>query len=167
MPVAIQTKATAESHPKIETISQMIRTKAESHFHALDLDDPEVSVVLTDDATIRQLNAEWRHEEKATDVLSFPFEPPPGVEEAPAILGDIVIDIDYAERLVDTREHQRRVADELDLPPDQLDWGLEDEIHFLFIHGLLHLIGHDHLEADEERQMKAAERRLWEAADGK
>lgn len=145
----------------------MIRTKAASHFRALDLDDPEVSVVLTDDETIRQLNADWRDEDKATDVLSFPFEAPPGIEQAPEILGDIVIDIDYAERLVDTREHQRRVADELDLSPDELDWGLADEIHFLFIHGLLHLIGHDHLEADEEREMKAAERRLWEAADEK
>mgnify|MGYP000550660242 CR=1 FL=1 len=61
--------------------------------------------------------------------------------------------------------HQRlETTDELDVPPDQLDWSLEDEVEFLLIHGLLHLVGHDHKDPDEEREMKAAERRLWEAS---
>lgn len=140
----------------------MIRTKAESLFRALDLRDPELSVVLTDDDNIRALNADWRDVDEPTDVLSFPAQTAPPDGAGPEILGDVIIDLEYAERLVDSREHHRRVADELDIPPDQLDWTLEDEVEFLLIHGLLHLVGHDHKEVDEEREMKAAERRLWE-----
>ena len=142
----------------------MIRTKVASHFRALDLGDPELSVVLAGDESVRELNAEWRDEETTTDVLSFPMEMPPGVEDGPEILGDIVLNLAYAERLVDTREHHARVAEELDVEPDSLEWSLEDEIHFLRIHGLLHLVGYDHLDPQEEAEMKAAERRLWRAA---
>jgi len=143
----------------------MIRTKAESHFRALDLDDPEVSVLLTGDATVRELNAEWRDVDRATDVLSFPMEPPPGWKGPPPSLGDLVINLEYAERLVETREHHARVARELDVDPDQLDWRLRDEVHFLFIHGLLHLVGYTHAEVETEAEMKEAERTLWNAAN--
>lgn len=160
----------------------MIREKIESHFRVLDLpDDAEVSVVLTDDDEIRELNAKWREEDKATDVLSFPMmsadeledlrsededdsdESPPG-PPIPPTLGDIVISVEYAEKLVETAEHQKRVADELDIPTAELEWTLAEEVHFLFIHGLLHLVGHDHLEEDEEAEMKAMERELWQAS---
>lgn len=142
----------------------MIRTKSESHFRALDLDDPEVSVLLTGDETIRELNDEWRDVDEATDVLSFPMEPPPGWEGPPPSLGDLIINLEYAERLVDTREHTARVADELGRSPDDLEWTLSDEVHFLFIHGLLHLLGYTHGELEDEAEMKEAERRLWRAA---
>lgn len=124
----------------------------------------DVSVLLCGDETIRELNAEWRDTDESTDVLSFPMEPPPGWEGPPPELGDLVINIEYAARLVETREHTARVADELGVPPEELDWGLLDEIDFLVIHGLLHLVGYDHLEPDDESEMKAAERRLWKSA---
>ena len=142
----------------------MIRKKTGSHFHALDLDDPELSILLTDDETIRRLNAEWRDEDSSTDVLSFPVDAAPGTPMGPEILGDIVINLDYAERLVESREHHARVAEELGVDESDLDWSLEDEVHFLLIHGLLHLVGHGHLEPEDAREMKEAERRLWEAA---
>lgn len=142
----------------------MIRKKAGSHFRALDLDDPAVSVVLTGDETIRELNSEWRDVDEATDVLSFPMEPPPGWEGPPPSLGDLIINLEYAERLVETRDHTARVADELGVPDDELEWSLADEVHFLFIHGLLHLLGHTHADPDDETEMKEAERRLWTAA---
>ena len=144
-------------------MTTMIRTKVASLFRALDLTDPELSVLLTDDAEIRQLNADWRDVDKPTDVLSFPAQQPGPGGDAPDILGDIIINLDYAERLVDTREHHERVADELDVSPDDLDWSLADEVEFLLIHGLLHLVGYDHADPDDEHEMKAAERRLWEA----
>ncbi len=127
-----------------------------------DLTDPELSVVFTGDERIRELNAEWRETDETTDVLSFPSQPPRPSEDMPVMLGDIVINLDYADRLVGTREHHERVADELGVAPERLDWSLGDEVEFLFIHGLLHLVGYDHLEPDDEREMKAAERRLWE-----
>jgi probable rRNA maturation factor len=175
MGVEILLQGKAKDHPRIEEARRMIRKKAAHHFRALALDDPEVSVLLTDDAHIRELNAQWRGIDRATDVLSFPLFEPEVFAVGPshdgdfgagptAALGDIVIDVEYAERLVEGAEHRARVADELGVEPGDLDWDLLDEIHFLYIHGLLHLVGHDHAEADEERAMRAAERRLWEAA---
>ncbi len=127
------------------------------------LTDPELSVVFTGDERIRELNAEWRETDETTDVLSFPSQAPRPSDDMPVMLGDIVINLAYADRLVGTQEHHQRVADELGVAPENLDWSLEDEVEFLFIHGLLHLVGYDHLDPDDEREMKAAERRLWEA----
>jgi len=76
----------------------------------------------------------------------------------------LVINLEYAERLVETREHTARVADELGVPAAELDWSLAEEVQFLFIHGLLHLLGHTHANPDDETEMRAAERRLWTAA---
>lgn len=141
------------------------------------LPDPELSVVLCDNTYIHQLNLQWRGEDTPTDVLSFPlheFSAPgeflgvgPAAHGAAAgeiALGDIVISLEYAQGLIDTGEHRQRVAHELGVPPESLEWSLAHEVHFLLIHGLLHLIGHDHLEPEEERRMKSEERRLWEAA---
>jgi probable rRNA maturation factor len=142
----------------------MIRTKAESHFRVLDLDAPELSVLFGDDDVVRSLNEQWREEDETTDVLSFPMETPPGLEDEVEMLGDIAINLEYAERLVDSEDHRERVADELDVPVEDLRWELEDEVHFLFIHGLLHLVGYDHLDPDDEAEMKAMEKQLWRAS---
>jgi probable rRNA maturation factor len=142
----------------------MIRTKAESHFRVLDLDAPELSVLFGDDDVVRSLNEQWREEDETTDVLSFPMETPPGLEDEVQMLGDIAINLEYAERLVDSEDHRERVADELDVPVEDLRWELEDEVHFLFIHGLLHLVGYDHLDPDDEAEMKAMEKQLWRAS---
>jgi probable rRNA maturation factor len=85
-------------------------------------------------------------------------------EEELDLLGDIVVNLEYAERLVATREHRDRVAEELGVEASTLEWGLPQEVDFLIIHGLLHLVGHDHADAVEEAVMKAEERRLWEHA---
>jgi probable rRNA maturation factor len=103
--------------------------------------DAAISLTLVDDKTIAVLNREHRGKDKATDVLSFPLEPEPFSQER--LLGDIVISIDTA----------RRQAADYDAP-------LQREIERLMIHGLLHVLGHDHMEAEERRVMEAEERRL-------
>jgi probable rRNA maturation factor len=140
----------------------MIQSKAARLFRALDLPDVELSVLLCGDDEIQELNAEYRGVDAPTDVLSFPqlepFTPPPGPDFP---IGDVVISLDYAERTCAARTHHARVAGELGVPADQLEWDLVAECEFLLIHGLLHLIGHDHAEPDEEAAMKQAERELW------
>jgi len=127
----------------------------------LGLADPELSILLTDDLHIQALNAQWREEDKTTDVLSFPlYESTEITPDIPA-LGDVVINIDYAERLVVGDSHKVRVAKSLGVDPESLTWGLLHEIDFLLIHGILHLVGHDHGEPGEEAKMRAEERRLW------
>jgi probable rRNA maturation factor len=162
MPIEIQTQGTAKKHPQLNPLRKMLRQRTKRLMSALNLThDPEISLVLCDDATIQALNAQWRDEDKPTDVLSFPLlEPDEDLSSAPA-LGDIVISLDYAAKTLDSQTHRERVAAELAQPADSLEWGLLEEVEFLFIHGLLHLLGHDHLEPEEEAAMKAEERRLW------
>ncbi len=108
---------------------------------AVDEADAEISITLVDDAAIRAINREHRGKDKPTDVLSFPLEPEPFAQER--LLGDIVISIDTA----------RRQAADYDAP-------LQRELYRLMIHGLLHVLGHDHEAADERAVMEAEERRL-------
>ena len=108
-------------------------------------------MLLTDDPTIRALNRLHRGLDKATDVLSFPMD-----EE---VLGDIVISMDAARRQAEDpacAESRRR---RLGLGPD-VRWRLREETTFLLVHGLLHLLGHDHAEPDEETAMIDREREL-------
>jgi len=81
--------------------------------------DPEISVVICDDAFIQALNREYRQKDKPTDVLSF-------AQDDPNVLGDIVISLPTAARQADAA-----------------GWPLESEIALLAVHGLLHLLGYD------------------------
>ena len=127
----------------------------------LELEDAELSILLTDDSTIHTLNREHRGKDKPTDVLAFPLdetdEPPPraakGVRtktkasHAPRVLGDVVISLDTAERQATSRKRP-----------------LVNEVRFLLAHGLLHLIGYDHDTLAKKRDMGAMTRRLVRAA---
>ncbi|MGZ5829412.1 MAG: rRNA maturation RNase YbeY, partial [Xanthobacteraceae bacterium] len=87
--------------------------------------DAELSVLLTDDAEIRQLNAQWRQQDKATNVLSFPAAPIANV--SPRALGDIVIAYETT---------AREAANE--------NKAIEHHLAHLTVHGFLHLLGYDH-----------------------
>jgi probable rRNA maturation factor len=103
----------------------------------------ELSLVFTDDAAIRQINAQWRDQDKPTNVLSFPAFPiQPGKMPGP-MLGDIVI----------ARETVEREAMELEKSRD-------DHLIHLLVHGFLHLFGYDHMENDEAERMEALETRI-------
>lgn len=103
--------------------------------------DSAISVTLVNDAAIREINREQRGKDAPTDVLSFPLEPEPFAQER--LLGDIVISIDTA----------KRQASDYDAP-------LQRELYRLLIHGLLHVLGHDHMEPGERAKMEDEERRL-------
>jgi probable rRNA maturation factor len=103
----------------------------------------ELSLVFTDDAAIREINAEWRDKDKATNVLSFPAFPlEPGGMPGP-MLGDIVI----------ARETVEREA--LDL-----DKSFEDHLTHLLVHGFLHLFGYDHMDTEDAEEMEGLETRI-------
>ncbi len=112
---------------------------------AIDEGDSSVSLTLVRDRAIRKLNRAYRGKDKATDVLSFPLAED-GDPSPERLLGDIVISLDTA----------RRQAAEYDA-------SLERELERLLIHGLLHLLGHDHEEPAEQATMIAQERRLADA----
>ena len=99
----------------------------------------EVSVLFTDDSEMRGLNRQWRGEDKATDVLSFPSDTPSPPGE-PEFLGDIAIGL----------ETSRSDALALDRPFDS-------HIAHLLVHGFLHLLGHDHIEDADAAVMEPLE----------
>jgi probable rRNA maturation factor len=113
----------------------------------------ELCVKLVDEGTIAQFNERWLGNEGPTDVLSFPMdELRPAVDGEPAeegILGDLLLCPQYAAAQAPTYSRS----------PD-------DEMHLLTIHGILHLLGYDHAEPDEEREMFTLQARLlaeWQA----
>jgi len=108
-----------------------------------------VTIVFTDDAGIRDLNARFRDMDRVTDVLAFPLRDEDGY------LGDVIISLERA----------RAQAPRFQNDP-------EAELARLIVHGLLHLLGYDHHRPQDGRRMKAAERRalalfeagsLWDA----
>jgi probable rRNA maturation factor len=103
----------------------------------------ELGVIFTDDARIRELNAGWRGKDKATNVLSFPAFPETKSGPLPPLLGDIVLAAET-------------VAGEAALE----DKPFENHISHLVVHGLLHLLGHDHETDAEAEEMEALERRV-------
>ena len=124
--------------------TRALKATAKKLLGAVGEDASTVSISLVDDATIRELNHVHRGKDRPTDVLSFPmYEPDEDHVGDERFIGDIVISIDTA----------RRQAAEYDAP-------LQNEIYRLLIHGLLHLLGHDHMEPEERAQMEAEERRL-------
>ena len=118
-------------------------------------DETEISVLLVDNATIRELNRDFRALVAPTDVLSFPLEEEREDEAEPAViggpsarmLGDIVISVEKAVEQATEYGHS-----------------VERELAFLAIHGLLHLLGHDHEKGETAKQaMRAEEKRILAA----
>lgn len=103
-----------------------------------------LSLTLMGDREMRELNRHYRGKDASTDVLSFPLES--DAENRERLLGDVVISVDTA---------RRQAAD--------YDASLQRELYRLLIHGILHLLGHDHVRAPERRVMEREERRLAEA----
>ena len=113
--------------------------------------DVEISLTYTDDARIKKLNAEFRGIDKATDVLSFPLTDFEGTDEPPvdepAIgLGDIVISLETAKRQAEEFGHS-----------------FEREVAFLTVHSMLHLLGYDHVDSEEDdAEMRRRQREILE-----
>ena len=121
----------------------------------------EASVVLTDDSEIHYLNKTWRQVDSPTDVLAFPMLEGPGAEFVGHMLGDVVISLETAASQVSSANHQTRVTHN-----SSPHWTLDDEVTFLTIHGLLHLLGHDHYDPEETALMRSEEQRIWAALLG-
>ncbi|WP_150308975.1 rRNA maturation RNase YbeY [Planctomonas psychrotolerans] len=107
--------------------------------------DADLAIVLVDEGAMEQLHVQWMDEPGPTDVLSFPMdELRPGTEdeETPAgLLGDIVLCPQVAAAQAETAGHSTI-----------------DELRLLTAHGILHLLGFDHAEPDEEKEMFALQR---------
>lgn len=100
--------------------------------------ESEVTIRLVDEAESRELNHTYRSKDKPTNVLSFPFEAPPGIELP--LLGDLII----CRQVVEQEATEQEKA-------------LEAHWAHMVIHGSLHLLGYDHIEDEEAEEMESLE----------
>jgi rRNA maturation RNase YbeY len=106
------------------------------------------SLVLVSNHQIQKLNKEWMDKDRPTDVLSFPLslEAPPSVE-LPWEVGEIIISVEKADEQARSFGH-----------------GLQREMAFLFVHGMLHVLGFDHIEPADEKDMFGRQKRILDRA---
>ncbi|WP_221799194.1 rRNA maturation RNase YbeY [Oceanobacter mangrovi] len=104
-------------------------------------DEPELTVRLSAEAEIQELNRDYRGKDYATNVLSFPFEAPPEVPLP--LLGDLIICAQVVDR-------------------EAAEQGKSSEAHWahMVVHGCLHLLGYDHINDDEAEEMEGLEREI-------
>ena len=129
----LQLASTADNLPTEPQVQQWLEA-AILPFQA----EAEVTVRIVDDAESQQLNFDYRSKDKPTNVLSFPFQCPPGIELP--LLGDLVICAPVV--AAEAAEQHKSL---------QAHWA------HMVVHGCLHLLGFDHINDDDAEQMEAEE----------
>lgn len=110
-----------------------------------------INVVLTNPSNIKKMNKEYRNIDKETDVLSFPIfekEEIPNLKnlEHEEVLGDIVISVDRVKEQAVEYGHS-----------------FERELSYMIVHGFYHLMGEDHIEESDKKQMREKEEKVLES----
>ncbi len=146
--------------------------------------DSELSILLTDDEEIRELNRDFRGIDEPTDVLAFAAAESEDASLNPQFLGDVAISLERAEQQAAEEglaRHKRLSADILEgdegrvpdnqintsdaingLPTSDVEWTVTDEVTFLILHGILHCMGYDHHDETGEYEMRIMERKLMD-----
>lgn len=156
--MAILVNNLQSKEPVAEPLTGLLEQMIQYGLSLYQKDAAELSIILVDDAYIQNLNQEYRGLDQPTDVLSFAMvDEQPGAPvlnatemELPELLGDIFISVERAVEQAKEYGHS-----------------LEREICYLAIHGLLHLLGFDHHEPEETREMRQAEEAILEKYDMK
>ena len=134
---------TIESEKKFpnKLIERAVNATLENQSESL---DSELTIILTDDSKVHDLNRDYLGIDAPTDVLSFPAsETDP--ETGARYIGDIIISLPYAARSAEKAGHP-----------------LESEVQLLVVHGVLHLLGHDHAKPGEKAKMWKAQAEILE-----
>jgi len=139
---------------KYDWLEKRYTTLAETAFALLGVKvNYEVDVSLVDDATIHEINRSYRHVDRVTDVISFAFNDDKNPKDAiaspniPRLLGEILICLPQAQRQA-----------------KEIGNSEERELSFLFVHGLLHLLGYDHMKKEDEEIMFPLQDKILEKA---
>lgn len=139
--ITLQSKAWLTAPPEAETIVRRAITAVLWRHEKDSGSTMEVSVLLADDDTVRELNRSYRGKDSATNVLAFPGEAEmPATAGQPRLLGDILLA--HGTLLAEAAAQKKSVADHL---------------AHLTVHACLHLLGYDHLNENEAQIMEAEE----------
>ena len=138
---------------KIAVSLDVMRKQVAAMLSVLRYDDFDIGILLTTDESIRRYNRDFRHKDKPTDILSFPFYPDlkPGERIKPLSqdeknLGDIIISVAYVQR-------------------KSPEWNrtFEEHLTALLAHGIAHLLNYDHQTDEEFKVMQRVEKKLLKA----
>lgn len=143
MSFAIDISAESEGWSKVSGVEELVRQAAEAAMLDNDAPPSEISVVLSDDEHIRELNKHHRGMDEPTNVLSFPAARTKAPAGGPRMLGDVVIAFETVER--EAAEEAKPFSHHLS---------------HLVVHGVLHLLGYDHEDDEEAEIMEARERQI-------
>ncbi|MGZ9818718.1 rRNA maturation RNase YbeY [Peribacillus simplex] len=138
-------EVTEEAQQLVESILQFAARKENIE------KDTELSVTFVDNDRIREINKEYRHKDSATDVISFALEEMGENEveivgaEMPRMLGDIIISIERTKEQAEEYGHS-----------------FDRELGFLALHGFLHLLGFDHMNEEDEKEMFTKQKEILE-----
>ncbi|WP_202108188.1 rRNA maturation RNase YbeY [Succinivibrio dextrinosolvens] len=132
----IATDEPLESYPSLETMTKWATVALKTGGRT---NDSEITIRMVDSKEIHELNATYRHVDRPTNILSFPFELPEGIEDLP-LLGDLVVCKEVLER--ECKEQNKT---------------LEEHFAHLIVHGCLHLLGYDHIEEEDAKEMEPLE----------
>ncbi|MFJ7509961.1 rRNA maturation RNase YbeY [Peribacillus simplex] len=138
-------EVTEEAQQLVESILQFAARKENIE------KDTELSITFVDNDRIREINKEYRHKDSATDVISFALEEMGENEveivgaEMPRMLGDIIISIERTKEQAEEYGHS-----------------FDRELGFLALHGFLHLLGFDHMNEEDEKEMFTKQKEILE-----
>ena len=140
-------KIAIENRQKTVKVRKLpLRSVARKILSASGCPDARLSILVTDDSGIHEINHAWLGKDCPTNVISFAMQEGEGAGVQPELLGDVVISAETAAR-------------------DAAEAGVtvEHELYFLLLHGILHLLGYDHERgsAADARRMEARERELF------
>jgi probable rRNA maturation factor len=129
----------------IEEIAKLVLEEEKGHTNY------EVSITFVDDERIKELNKIYRQKDHSTDVLSFPLQLDTGADDLEEklhmdieqLLGDVVISVQTAKRQAKSYGHS-----------------LVREIAYLVVHSMYHLLGYDHMEENDKKEMRAKEKEI-------
>jgi len=137
---------------KIKVNIEKLKRDAQTILGLLNYHDFELNIFLTTNNTIRAYNKKYRNIDKATDILSFPYYPDlkPGERIVPKLptdkqLGDIIISLEYVQSQL-----------------KKLKTIMPERLTVLLVHGICHLIGHDHEKEEDYSVMRKKEKELLE-----
>jgi probable rRNA maturation factor len=138
-----------DNHKKRTIDPTKLKSDIKTILNALDYNNFDITVVLATDEEMHEYNKTYRHQDKVTDILSFPFYP----------------NLKAGER-IQARDKDEKILGDIILAPDYIQkdlerWGVtfDQRIRDLIVHGTLHLLGYDHIEDSDYEIMK--EREQW------
>ncbi|MCY6395180.1 rRNA maturation RNase YbeY [Actinobacillus pleuropneumoniae] len=134
----------SENLPSLAQFTQWVQCALAHEAQTEDFPETEITIRIVDEAESHELNLTYRGKDKSTNVLSFPFEVPEGIELP--LLGDLII----CRQVVEKEAQEQQIS-------------LESHWAHLAIHGTLHLLGYDHIEDVEAEEMEGLETEIMQS----